>query len=78
LILFRVIQELVNNILKHSQASFIHLTEHDVEDKVVVRLHHDGKGLTQEEFLRFTKEKDGLRTEEYTKPFKGIIWRYYV
>lgn len=60
LILFRVIQELVNNVLKHSQASFIHLTEHDVEDKVIIRLHHDGKGLTQEEFLRFTKEKDGL------------------
>lgn len=60
LILFRVIQELVNNILKHSEASFIHLTEHDVENKVVIRLHHDGNGLTQEEFLRFTKEKSGL------------------
>ncbi|MBX2932346.1 MAG: two-component sensor histidine kinase [Chitinophagaceae bacterium] len=60
LILFRVIQELVNNILKHSEASFIHLTEHDVEEKVVLRLHHDGNGLTQEEFLQYTKEKSGL------------------
>jgi len=60
LILFRVIQELVNNILKHSEASFIHLTEHDAEDKIILRLHHDGNGLTQEEFLRYTKEKSGL------------------
>lgn len=60
LILFRVIQELVNNILKHSEASFIHLTENDIEDKIVIRLHHDGNGLTQDEFLRYTKEKSGL------------------
>lgn len=60
LILFRVIQELVNNVLKHSKASFVHLTQHDIEDKVVLRLHHDGFGLTQEEFLRFTNEKEGL------------------
>lgn len=60
LILFRIIQELINNILKHSKASFIHLTQHDAVDKIIIRLHHDGKGLTQDEFLRFTKFKDGL------------------
>ncbi|MCU0322985.1 MAG: histidine kinase [Chitinophagaceae bacterium] len=60
LILFRIIQELINNILKHSNASFIHLTQHDATDKIIIRLHHDGKGLTQDEFLRFTKFKDGL------------------
>lgn len=60
LILFRILQELVNNILKHSNASFIHLTQHDAPEKIIIRLHHDGKGLTQDEFLRFTKFKDGL------------------
>ncbi len=60
LILFRVLQELVNNILKHSNSSFIHLTQHEVENKLILRIHHDGKGLTQDEFLRFTKFKDGL------------------
>lgn len=60
LIIFRVLQEIVNNILKHSKASFIHLTQSSSNDKVILRLHHDGKGLTQEEFLRFTKTKDGL------------------
>ena len=60
LILFRIIQELINNILKHSKASFIHLTQHERPEKLIIRLHHDGKGLTQDEFLRFTKFKDGL------------------
>jgi signal transduction histidine kinase len=60
LILFRILQELVNNILKYSNSSFIHLTQHDASEKIIIRLHHDGKGLTQDEFLRFTKFKDGL------------------
>jgi len=60
LIVFRVMQEVVNNILKHSKSSFIHLTQQSSTDKIILRLHHDGKGLTQEEFLKFTKNKDGL------------------
>lgn len=60
LITYRIIQELVNNILKHSNASFIHLTEHDATDKIILRLHHDGKGITQQEFIKFTRNKDGL------------------
>lgn len=60
LITYRIIQELVNNILKHSNASFIHLTEHDAENKIILRLHHDGKGITQQEFIKFTRNKDGL------------------
>jgi signal transduction histidine kinase len=60
LIIFRILQELVNNILKHSNASFIHLTQHEGEEKVILRLHHDGKGITQQEFVRLTRSKDGL------------------
>ncbi|WP_315817571.1 hypothetical protein [Paraflavitalea speifideaquila] len=44
LIIFRVIQELVNNILKHSNASFIHLTQNLGGGKLYIRLHHDGRG----------------------------------
>jgi signal transduction histidine kinase len=32
LLIFRVTQELVNNILKHSHASFIHLTQNIAEE----------------------------------------------
>ena len=60
LIIFRVIQELVNNILKHSNASFIHLTQNLSGDKLFVRMHHDGKGLTQTDFEKLNKSASGL------------------
>src|SRR6187200_452366 len=50
LIIFRVIQELINNILKHSHSSFIHLTQNNSGSKLYIRMHHDGKGLTQADF----------------------------
>jgi len=60
LIIFRVIQELVNNILKHSNASFIHLTQNLSGDKLYIRLHHDGRGLTQADFEKLNKSASGL------------------
>lgn len=60
LIIFRVIQELVNNILKHSNASFIHLTQNLSGDKLYIRLHHDGRGLTQSDFEKLNKSASGL------------------
>ncbi len=60
LILFRVIQELVNNILKHSNASFIHVTQNTNGDRFFIRLHHDGRGLTQSDFEKLNKSPVGL------------------
>lgn len=60
LIIFRVVQELVNNILKHSNASFIHLTQNNQGDNCYIRIHHDGRGLEQNDFERLTKSKSGL------------------
>ncbi|MGB8191652.1 MAG: ATP-binding protein [Chitinophagaceae bacterium] len=60
LIIFRVIQELVNNILKHSNASFIHLTQNMNDGKCYIRLHHDGRGLTQSDFEKLNKSTVGL------------------
>lgn len=60
LLIFRVIQELVNNILKHSGSSFIHVTQNYNEDKFFIRLHHDGRGITQSDFERLNKSALGL------------------
>jgi two-component system, NarL family, sensor kinase len=60
LLIFRIIQELVNNILKHSNSSFIHLTQHYNQDKFFIRLHHDGRGLTQADFERLNMSATGL------------------
>ena len=60
LLVFRVIQELVTNIIKHSKAGFIHLTQNAQENNVYFRLHHDGKGILQEDFDRMEHNSAGL------------------
>ncbi len=61
--IFRVLQELVNNILKHSHSSFIHLTQNKTDQYIYIRMHHDGEGLTQTEYekLRDTPRGMGLK-----------------
>ena len=60
LIIFRIVQELINNILKHSSASFIHLTQNVHADKFYVRIHHDGRGIVQSDFDKLNKSNVGL------------------
>lgn len=72
LTVFRITQELVNNILKHSNASFIHLTQHNGEENMLIRLHHDGKGLSQEEFVRMTQSSVGLGLKNIQSRLKVI------
>lgn len=60
LIMFRVVQELINNILKHSNASFIHLTQNVHGDKFYLRIHHDGRGIIQSDFDKLNKSNVGL------------------
>ncbi len=60
LIVFRVLQELINNILKHSNASFIHLTQNNQGDMFVLRIHHDGRGIVQADFDKLNKSNIGL------------------
>ena len=60
LVIFRVVQELINNILKHSSASFIHLTQNVHADKFYLRIHHDGRGIVQSDFDKLNKSNVGL------------------
>ena len=60
LVIFRVVQELINNILKHSSASFIHLTQNVHADKFYLRIHHDGRGIVQTDFEKLNKSNVGL------------------
>ena len=60
LVVFRIVQELVNNILKHSNSSFIHLTQNTHGDKFYLRIHHDGRGLVQADFEKLNKSNVGL------------------
>ena len=60
LIVFRVVQELINNILKHSNAGFIHLTENANGNFLYIRIHHDGMGIVQTEYERLSHFSTGL------------------
>ncbi len=60
LVVFRIVQELVNNILKHSNSSFIHLTQNVHGDKFYLRIHHDGRGIVQADFDKLNKSNVGL------------------
>lgn len=70
--IFRVIQELTNNILKHSNSSFIHLTQHNSEESMIIHLHHDGRGLTHEDFIRMSMSDVGLGLKNIQSRLKVI------
>jgi len=60
LLVFRIVQELINNILKHSNSSFIHITQNVQQDRFVLRIHHDGRGIVQSDFEKLNKSNIGL------------------
>src|SRR5215216_4990135 len=72
LIVFRVIQELINNILKHSNSSFIHLTQNEHGDKFYLRVHHDGRGLVQADFEKLNKSNVGLGLKNISSRLRVI------
>ncbi|MBE2230900.1 MAG: two-component sensor histidine kinase [Chitinophagaceae bacterium] len=72
LIIFRVVQELINNILKHSNASFIHLTQNVHAGKFYLRIHHDGRGLVQADFDKLNKSNVGLGLKNITSRLRVV------
>jgi len=60
LLVFRIVQELVTNIIKHSSAGFIHLTQNAQGNIVYFRIHHDGRGILQHDFDKMEHNSAGL------------------
>ncbi len=58
--IYRVLQELINNILKHSHSSFIHLTQNKTDQYIYIRIHHDGEGMTQTEYEKLRDNPKGM------------------
>ncbi|HEX2533783.1 MAG TPA: ATP-binding protein [Chitinophagaceae bacterium] len=67
---FRVVQELINNILKHSNSSFIHLTQNMHGGNFVLRIHHDGRGIVQADFDKLNKSNIGLGLKNISSRLK--------
>ena len=77
LIVFRVIQELINNILKHSNSSFIHLTQNVHNGMFILRIHHDGRGIVQADFDKLNKSNVGLGLKNISSRLKVAQGKIY-
>lgn len=77
LLIFRILQELVNNILKHSNAGFIHLTQNANSTHNYLRLHHDGHGIVQTEFDRLNHLSTGLGLKNIASRIKVLNGRIF-
>lgn len=58
--IYRIIQELCNNIIKHSHATELKIRSNLQDGQLVFQIHHNGKGLTQEQFEKLRYESKGL------------------
>ncbi|MFY7880561.1 MAG: sensor histidine kinase [Lacibacter sp.] len=74
---FRILQELINNILKHSHSSFIHVTQNKTEDHIYLRVHHDGEGLTQTEYEKLRDVPTGLGLKNIHSRIRILNSRIY-
>jgi signal transduction histidine kinase len=64
--LYRIIQELINNIIKHAGASWIRIVIFLQNGRNCIRVTHNGKGLTEEDYQKhlFKKGAIGLKNIE--------------
>jgi len=60
---YRLIQELCNNMLKHSKPAYININSTLQNQQVSFQIIHDGKGLSQQQFeaLRYSANGLGLK-----------------
>lgn len=58
--IYRVVQELINNILKYANASEILISSELKNDVLELIIFHNGNGLSQEEFEQLRYQKEGL------------------
>jgi signal transduction histidine kinase len=61
--IYRMVQELVNNILKHAGATTLHIDSVYSGNALAINIHYNGDGLSQQQFeaLRYSKNGLGLK-----------------
>jgi two-component system NarL family sensor kinase len=60
LLIYRIVLELINNILKHSHASFIDVQQFWHQQHYRLLISHDGEGLTQQAFEQINNQPGGM------------------
>lgn len=59
LVLFRMVQELINNAIKHSECENIYIKLMYIYEKLTISVKDDGKGFDKAEILKNRQFKDG-------------------
>ncbi len=77
LLVFRIIQELVNNIIKHSNSGFIHLTQNNSGNNMYFRIHHDGTGIVQADFEKLNQSTLGLGLKNIASRIRVLKGRIF-
>lgn len=78
--IYRILQEFINNIIKHAHASKVHIKSVYLNKALTLTISHNGDGLTQERFeeLQFSKEGLGLKNiQNRVILLKGNLKFYY-
>ncbi len=84
--LFRIVQEILNNIIKHSKAGSVHMHLEQNNEGIVLQVKDDGKGFDENEVRRRNKgaglknimaRVDIINAKIYlrTKPGKGVHYQ---
>jgi signal transduction histidine kinase len=60
LIIFRIVQELINNIVKHAEATFLLLALQYEPTRIIIRLSDNGKGFDMNEYYKKQTKGTGL------------------
>lgn len=61
--IYRMVQELINNIIKHSGATSLHIASAFSGQALTITMQHNGDGLSQQQFedLRYSRNGLGLK-----------------
>ncbi len=60
IVTYRIVQEAMNNIAKHSKANLVHLSLRKIDKKMEVTIQDNGKGFNLERLLSQESTKKGL------------------
>lgn len=74
--IYRMVQEIINNIIKHATATQIHITSQYKIHELLFKIMHDGSGLSQQQFEKLRYSKDGLGLKNIQNRvilLKGVI-----
>lgn len=57
---YRIVLELINNALKHDSPSEMNMSINEVGNSLEIIINHNGKGLSEKQYLADTNENNGL------------------